>query len=458
MGKMKKYDSYKDSGIEWIGDIPGHWKSTKVKFEIQSKGYKAGPFGSSLITSELLLNGNIKVFSPEHVAEKEILEEWYLPDERAEEMSQFIVGDKDVVLPIVGTLGLARVFHSNLDGIGIINQRLAKISCDTNRLVPEFFCLIMKEVSNYQEYFKLKARGSILSHLNKETIVSMPLALPDIEEQELITNYLDQKTAQIDDLIAKKERLIQLLEEERTAIINQAVTKGLDPTVPMKDSGIEWLGEIPSHWEVKKLKQLFNFNKGLTITKENLEDTGIPCVNYGEIHSKFGFELDLEKHQLKFVNENYLHSDVKAIIRKGDFVFADTSEDVDGSGNFTYLKSDDEIFAGYHTIVARTNHEIESRYFAYQFDSIPFRTQIRQSVKGIKVFSITQGILKNVQTWMPPLEDQILIVNFLDKKVHAIQNLTQTLKSEIKLMLEYKTALISEVVTGKVDVRNEKLS
>jgi type I restriction enzyme S subunit len=306
--------------------------------------------------------------------------------------------------------------------------------------------------------FELYKYGSAIPSMTQGTLNDIVFCSPLFEEQTAIANYLDQKTAQIDELIAKKERLIQLLEEERTALINQAVTKGLDPTVPMKDSCIEWLGAIPAHWEVKRLKQIFNFNKGLTITKENLEDTGIPCVNYGEIHSKFGFELDLVQHQLKCVNENYLQSDTKAIIRKGDFVFADTSEDVDGSGNFTYLKSDDEIFAGYHTIVARTNYEIESRYFAYQFDSIPFRTQIRQSVKGIKVFSITQGILKNVQTWMPPLEDQILIVNFLDKKVHAIQNLTQTLKSEIKLMLEYKTALISEVVTGKVDVRNEKLS
>jgi type I restriction enzyme S subunit len=226
----------------------------------------------------------------------------------------------------------------------------------------------------------------------------------------------------------------------------------------MKDSGIEWLGEIPAHWEVKKLKQIFNSSKGLTITKENLESEGIPCVNYGEIHSKFGFEVDIDKHQLKCVNPSYLESDYKSLIQTGDFVFADTSEDVSGAGNFTYLKSNHEIFAGYHTIILRALVDIESRYFAYQFDSIPYRTQIRQSVKGIKVFSITQGILKNTSLWIPPIDEQKQIIEFLDIETDRIVSLKNSTRKEIELLKEYKTALISEVVTGKVDVRNEKLN
>jgi type I restriction enzyme S subunit len=122
------------------------------------------------------------------------------------------------------------------------------------------------------------------------------------------------------------------------------------------------------------------------------------------------------------------------------------------------LKSNHEIFAGYHTIILRATCDIESRYFAYQFDSIPYRTQIRQSVKGIKVFSITQGILKNTSLWVPSLDEQKQIIEFLDIETDRILSIKNSTRKEIELLKEYKTALISEVVTGKVDVRNEILN
>ena len=447
---MKRYDSYKDSGVEWIGDIPGHWKSTKVKFEIQSKGYKAGPFGSSLITSELLLNGNIKVFSPEHVAEKEILEEWYLPDERAEEMSQFIVGDKDVVLPIVGTLGLARVFHSNLDGIGIINQRLAKISCDTNRLVPEFFCLIMKEVSNYQEYFKLKARGSILSHLNKETIVSMPLALPDIEEQELITNYLDQKTTQIDDLIAKKERLIQLLEEERTAIINQAVTKGLDPTVPMKDSGIEWLGEIPAHWSYSSLKWFSKIYSGGTPSKDIEEywiDGTIPWLNSGCVN-----QWDITEVS-DYITEDAFNNSSAKWIPNQSLVIALAGQGKT-KGMVAQVKFETTCNQSLGVIVP--NEKINNRFLQYWLKNN--YQNIRSLGGGDKRDGLNLVMIGGIPIPVLPLIEQEKIAKLLDSKNIELDTVKAKTQQEIELLKEYKTALISEVVTGKVDVRNEKLS
>jgi type I restriction enzyme S subunit len=162
-----------------------------------------------------------------------------------------------------------------------------------------------------------------------------------------------------------------------------------------KDSGIEWIGEIPKHWKIQRLKYDFDLGTGLSITKENLVDEGVPCVSYGEIHSKYGFEVDINKHNLKCVDVDYLNTSIKALMKLGEFIFADTSEDIEGSGNFTHVKSDGDIFAGYHTITARPIKKINSLYFAFLFDSIDFRTQIRSSVKGIKVFSITQGILKD---------------------------------------------------------------
>ncbi|MGV8815846.1 MAG: restriction endonuclease subunit S [Gelidibacter sp.] len=218
-----------------------------------------------------------------------------------------------------------------------------------------------------------------------------------------------------------------------------------------KDSGVEWLGEIPEHWEVRKLRFEFNLGKGLTITKQNLINEGILCVNYGEIHSKYGFELDTTKHILKCVDEEYLSTDPKSLIKKGEFVFADTSEDIEGSGNFTHLRSDNDIFAGYHTVIARPKNEIISLFFAFVFDSLSFRNQIRTRMKGVKVYSITQSILKETTVWFPSLKEQTAIANFLDDKTTKIDQAIAIKQQQIALLKERQQILIHKAVTRGLD-------
>src|SRR5690606_13108097 len=240
--------------------------------------------------------------------------------------------------------------------------------------------------------------------------------------------------------------------ERRQILIQQAVTKGLDATVPMKDSGVDWIGEIPEHWEVRKLRFEFNLSKGLTITKENLTDEGIPCVNYGEIHSKYGFEVNPNVHPLRFVPEDYLQTNPNSLLNNGDFIFADTSEDLEGSGNFTYLNSDEITFAGYHTVIARPKNTINSRFFAYEFDSQKFRNQVRTKMKGVKVFSITQSTLKDLWIWIPSFDEQIAITEYLDNILEKIAKAISIKEQEIEKLKEYKTVLIDNVVTGKIKV------
>jgi len=167
------------------------------------------------------------------------------------------------------------------------------------------------------------------------------------------------------------------------------------------DSAIEGVDKAPSNWNVMRFRHLFSIGRGLGITKENLQDDGIPCVNYGEIHSKYGFELDLEKHPLKCVHEGYLDTSPSSLLNKGDLVYADTSEDLEGSGNFTQLVSDGKTFAGYHTVIARQTRNHDDRFLAYALDSDYCRNQIRRMVKGVKVFSITQAILKDTSILLP---------------------------------------------------------
>ena len=214
-----------------------------------------------------------------------------------------------------------------------------------------------------------------------------------------------------------------------------------------KDSGVRLLGDIPSQWAVDKFRYLFSLGRGLGITKANLQDSGIPCVNYGEIHSKYGFEVSPDTHPLRCVSELYLESSPNSLLSNGDCIFADTSEDIEGAGNFTQLTSDQALFAGYHTVIARPKGENDARFLAYVFDSPAYRTQIRLAVKGVKVFSITQEILKNTDLWLAPLPEQKQIAKFLDHETAKIDLLIAKQQALIALLKEKRQAVISHAVT-----------
>ena len=289
--------------------------------------------------------------------------------------------------------------------------------------------------------------------MNTDTVGSIRVAVPPVDELNQVLEFLDRETGKIDELVAEQRRLMELLKEKRQAVISHAVTKGLNPHAPMKPSGIEWLGDVAEGWELKPLRSVFKFSKGLTITKENLQDEGVYCVNYGEVHSKYGFRLNPLVHPLRCVAPEYLLTNPDALIRDGDFVFADTSEDLEGSGNFTHLRSDDPIFAGYHTIIARPRKDTCSLFLAYQLHSSAFRSQIQRQVKGVKVFSISQGILKAAKCLMPPLPEQTAIAEFLEAELAKFDTLTAEAQRAIDLLQERRTALISAAVTGQIDVR-----
>ena len=200
-----------------------------------------------------------------------------------------------------------------------------------------------------------------------------------------------------------------------------------------------------------KFRFSFKFQRGLNITKDDLRDEGVLCLNYGEIHSKYGFEL-LPEHTLKYVDDKYIETNRKSLLNDGDFVFADTSEDIAGSGNFSYINGQMQVFAGYHTLIAKPIIDFDSRFVAYLLDSRAFRGQVRHKVKGVKVYSITQSILKGTYIWLPPREEQKKIVENLDSETSLISQTIQSYKTQIDRLKEYKTILINQAVTGKIKV------
>ena len=275
------------------------------------------------------------------------------------------------------------------------------------------------------------------------------LPYPLLSEQQSIATYLDQKCSKIDELITLQEEMITKLQNYKQSVITEAVTKGLDKNVPLKDSGIEWIGEIPEHWEVKRMKSIYNFGKGLNITKADLVDKGISVISYGQIHSKLNTGTCIKDSLIKYVPEIFLENNNASLVKKGDIIFADTSEDLEGCGNCIYIDRDMLLYAGYHTIIAKNISTYINRFFSYLFQTDCWRSQIRKMVNGVKLFSIPQKLLSSTDIITPSLSEQQSIADYLDQKCSEIDKLISIKQQKIEKLKDYKKSLIFECVTGK---------
>lgn len=421
----------KDSGVEWIGEIPKKsWQVKKVKtlFDI----------------------GRGRVISKEELDEKK-----KYPVYSSQTKNNGILGyintyDFDEPLLTWTTDGA---------NAGTIFLRTGKFNC-TNvcgtlklKLSEEFdidflFFTLYIGAPNY------KRRDTNGYKIMNNEMAEIQIPIPDIDTQKRISLFITNKIKHIESLIMNTQKSIEDLKKYKQSLITEVVTKGLDKNVEMKDSGIEWIGEIPKDWEVIKTKYRYKTSKGLTITKDNLQDEGIPVLNYGEIHSKYPVRFNPLLNPVKFVSEDFIVNK-NALLKYGDLIFADTSEDIEGSGNFTCFLGEGLCFAGYHTVVLKPNLPMNPIFMSYLFDSLTFRKQVRNLVQGIKVYSITQNILRNTYIWLPPLEEQDKIAKYLESKIKFIDNLVNEKQKVINEYESYKKSLIYEYVTGKKEVGEE---
>jgi len=215
----------------------------------------------------------------------------------------------------------------------------------------------------------------------------------------------------------------------------------------MKDSGIAWIDKIPLGWTIKRLKWIVKFEKGLPITKDDLIKQGVPVVSYGQIHSKANNGTHLRHDLIRYVSEKYLESNPLSLGKKGDIFFADTSEDYAGIGNAVLIDVDSPVFAGYHTVIVRPDDQVYSRYLAYLFLTDAWRSQLCSRASGIKVFSITQGLLKKTTVILPPAEKAIEMTAFLDRKCSQIDTIIARQQEVIEKLKAYKLSVITEAVT-----------
>jgi type I restriction enzyme S subunit len=445
---MKKYDSYKDSGIEWIGEIPISWEvkrikhTTYIKGRIGWQGMRSDEFlelsDSYVVTGTDFENGRIKWETC-----------YQVPIERYDEDPFIQLKDGDLLITKDGTIGKVAVVE-NLPKIATLNSGVFLTRPIFDSYVPKFmYWILFSDV--FKTFYDFNKSGSTIQHLYQNVFNEFKFPLPSHSEQTAIAKYLDQKTTQIDDLIAKKERLIQLLEEERTAIINQAVTKGLDPNVPMKDSGIEWLGEIPAHWEVKKLKLLANIQgrigfKGYTVG--DLVSEGEGALTIGAKHIDNNNKLNLANPE--FISWDKYYESPEIMVKVGDILLTQR-----GTLGKVVLVSEDIGEATINpSMVILSDLKANDHFLYFFFNSSYFKSWIDFTNTATAVPMISQGQLGNLKLVLPDIIEQKQIVNQILISTKRVDEIITKSQQEIELMKEYKTALISEVVTGKVDVRN----
>jgi possible type I restriction-modification system, S subunit len=429
----------KDSKTRWLGQIPTDWDMVRVKDCFDRKNKKANQKNPIVLS---LTRSGVKI---RDITSNE--------GQLAADYTNYNPVAKDDIL--INPMDLVSGDNCNISKVeGVISPAYVNLRYKKG-INPRFY--------NY--YFKLQYwLGAFFAHgygvsfdnrwtLSYEALSKYPIVLPPSEEQDKIADFLDEKCAEIDKLSEDIQKQIDILNNYKKSVITRAVTKGLDPNAEMKDGRVDWAKNIPKTWKVTKLKYLFDFGKGLNITKADLVPEGLPVVSYGQIHSKLNDKTSLSEELLRFVDNRYQVRYPQCRIKQGDFVFADTSEDYEGCGNCVYKRDNSKVFAGYHSIILKAKQNSDNRYLAYLFTTDLWRKQIRTAVSGVKVFSITQNILSRASVILPPEKEKLIIADYLDGVCSDIEYSISAKYSQLENLTIYKKSIIYEYVTGKKRVK-----
>jgi type I restriction enzyme S subunit len=413
---MERYDLYKDSRVQWIGEIPNSWNLTKMKHVgnyINGYPFKPSDWGDSgrlIIRIQNLTKGR----GTENFYDGEI-------------DSKYIVKRGDYLFSWSTTLGLFEWKGEE----GVLNQHIFKVELNevfTRKFYYWVIQGVIPELSN-------ESHGSTMTHLTKGVFGNIRLPIPPLSEQQQIVSFLDTKTSLIDSLIVKTQRKIELLKEKRTYLINEIVTKGLNPNVEMKDSGVGWIGKIPSNWDFVKLKQLFFINKRisgelgydvLSVTQKGLKVKDLE-------NNKGQHSMDYSKYQFVYKNDFVMnHMDLLT-------GYVDLSEQIG-------VTSPD------YRVFTKSNERVHNKFYLYIFQLCYIRKifyGLGRGVSNLGRWRLPSVEFLNMYLPFPNKDEQQQIVEYLDEQTQLIDKTISIEEKRIELLKEYRQSLISEVVTGK---------
>jgi type I restriction enzyme S subunit len=446
--EWRPYPEYRDSGIEWLGEIPAHWTAVPLK--------NVAPFVSRGNSPDYVEESCIPVINQACVYWNELRLE-NVKYQREGDISNWkgLLREDDLLINSTGTGTLGRAAIFDREGIYLADSHVTIVRVEPGRASISFLCYLI-QTSIYQGfvYSALTSGSTNQIELSREGLRAMPLVYPPLPEQRAIAAFLDRETAKVDEVIGARERLIGLLLEKRAALISRAVTRGLDPDAPKKDSGVEWLGEIPAHWEVKRLKHLVDDREqGIQIGPfggmlKNLRfvDTGFKV--YGQeniISNNFGAgsrwvtSRQFEEMAAYAVSSGDLLLTRKGSIGKCRVVPEDVAPGIIDSDTIRVRPDNQKVLMAYLT---RLMHE-----------AWYLQEQVTSSKRGAILSGLNSSTIAELQIVVPPLHDQRAITEYLDRETARIDGLAGRVREHVERLKEWRAALISAAVTGKVDVR-----
>ena len=405
--QFKQYPSYKNSGVEWLGDVPEHWNLKRFGYLFDENKKKNIGLKETNVLS--LSYGNIK--------EKNIDDNKGLLPESFETYQ--IIEPNDIVFRFTDLQNDKRSLRSAISKYhGIITSAYIAVKTKQN---ADFYNYLFRAY-DLQKVFYSMGEGMRQS-LKMDELNKMPVVLPSEDEQKRIVAFLDTETARIDNLIAKQEKLIELLEEQRKSIISHAVTKGLNPNAPMKDSGVEWLGEVPEHWQILKLRQLVKLESGSALPLDRINPDGKYPVYGG--------------NNIRGFTENFN--------MKGDYILVGRQGSL--CGNINYASG--EFWATEHAVVVYPKKPVSLTFLGELLRTMNLNQySIASAQAGLSVDRIS-----NIYTIYIPFEEQIQIAKKIDHENLKVDKLISKQQSLIEKLKEYRASIISHAVTGKIDVR-----
>jgi type I restriction enzyme S subunit len=435
-----RYPNYKDSGVEWLGEVPAHWKTANLRW--LSKRYSGGT--PDKLNLEYWTEGTIPWLNSGAVNEPIITEPSAFITEEAFQNSSAKWIPKDALVMALAGQGKTKGMVAQLGFQTTCNQSMAAI-IPTKEVEARF--LYWWLTINYQNIRNM-AGGDLRDGLNLELLGNIPCPLLPIPEQQTIAAFLDRETAKIDALIAEQQRLIGLLKEKRQAVISHAVTKGLNPDAPMKDSGIEWLGEVPAHWDIKRLKFIADVQSGVAKGKDNSgqETIEVPYLRVANVQDGF---LDLETITTIEIPASSLE---RYLLRVGD-VLMNEGGDYDKLGRGHIWNGEIELCIHQNHVFAIRPRGLSSEWLneitGSDYAHFYFMTRSKQSTN---LASISSTNIMELPVVIPPITEQQQILMSLSDQRNKFDTLTAEAQRAIQLLKERRAALISAAVTGKIDV------
>lgn len=419
------YPKYMDSGVEWLGPVPAHWIKTALKY---LGNYQNGyPFKPEDWGSEGIPIVRIAQLT-------------------GDDEPNFYAGTLDHRV-LVENGDLLFSWSANIDsfiwgkGPAWLNQHIFKVttSSEANK---KFLFYVIKHVA--PKLAEFDAHGSTMRHIKKESLGER-VFVPPVSEQLVIANFLDKETAKIDALIAEQQRLIELLKQKRQSVISQAVTKGLNPNAPMMNSGVEWLGEVPAHWEVKRLKHISPFiTVGVVVNPSTfLADAGFPFIYGGDIR-----EGVIDWENSRRIDAESSEANSKTRLKAGDLLTVRV-----GAPGVTAVVPIECEGGNCASVMLVRKGLFNSHWLCYAMNTriVRFQVEIVQYGAAQEQFNISHAV--NFWAPTPPRAEQDEIVEFLDRVTAKLDTLTTEAQRGIDLLQERRAALISAAVTGKIDVR-----